>query len=72
MKYYLIEVADGDEKIKGKAIYSYETKKEAMANFHSKLGNAMKSELYTSERIAVINDTMAIEISEVYIADNKL
>lgn len=55
MKYYLVEVAEGDSKIAGKGMYEYTTLDEAVANFHSKLGVAMKSELYTSELIMVIN-----------------
>ena len=55
MKYYVIEIATGDEKIKGKGIYEYATEVEAVASFHSKLGTAMKSALYESELIMVID-----------------
>lgn len=55
MKYYLIEISDGDSKIKGKSIYEYATKEEAEANFHKKLGVAMASELYTEETILVVD-----------------
>lgn len=64
MKYYLIEISDGDTKIKGKGIYEYDDRNEAIANFHSKLGVAMKSEMYTSEQIFVINSANGIEASE--------
>lgn len=54
-KYYVIEIATGDAKIQGKGIYEYATENEAVASFHSKLGTAMKSELYTSELIMVVD-----------------
>lgn len=63
-KYYVIEISEGDEKIKGKSIYEYDKKIDAMANFHSKLGAAMKSDLYTSEQIIVVdsnNDIIRVE-----------
>lgn len=65
MKYYLIEIATGDLKIQGKAIYEYNTKDEAIANFHSRLGTAMKSELYTSVLEKVI-DSMGNEFETAY------
>lgn len=68
MNYYLIEIAEGDSSIAGKAIYGYETLEEAKANFHIKLGNAMKSNLYTSELVMVINANGGIHCSEKYIA----
>lgn len=69
MKYYLIEIAEGDLKIAGKAIYEYKTRNEAIANFHAKLANAMKSDLYTSEQVMVINSANGVEMSEKYVAD---
>lgn len=68
MNYYLIEIAEGDSSIAGKAIYGYKTLEEAKANFHTKLGNAMKSNLYTSELVIVINANGGIHCSEKYIA----
>lgn len=53
--FFVIEIADGDEKIKGKGIYAYEEEKQAIASFHSKLGTAMKSELYISDLVMVID-----------------
>lgn len=64
MKYYLIEIAEGDAKIKGKAVYEYDDRNSAIASFHSKLGVAMKSELYTSEQILVLNSANGVEMSE--------
>lgn len=69
MKYYVIEIAEGDSKIAGKSIYEYSTLNEALANFHSKLGTAMKSDLYTSEQIFVINSQNGIHAQEIYVKD---
>lgn len=55
MKYYLIEIATGDSKISGKAVYEYSTENEAIATFHSKMGAAMKSSLYESELLIVVD-----------------
>lgn len=66
MKFYLIEITKGDEKVAGKSIYEYDTVDEAVANFHTKLGTAMKSELYTSELVMVINSDGGIHKSEKY------
>lgn len=68
MKYYLIEISTGDSKIAGRAIYEYATQNDAVAMFHSKLGSAMKSALYTSELIMVIDENGAVIKSEKYIA----
>lgn len=67
MKYYVIEIAEGDSKIAGKGVYEYADRKSAIAAFHSKLGVAMKSDLYTREQVIVINSTNGIEASEVYV-----
>ena len=53
--FYVIEIATGDAKITGKGIYSYETEHDAVATFHSKLGTAMKSDLYETDLIMVID-----------------
>lgn len=53
--FYVIEIATGDSKIAGKSIYEYSTENEAVASFHSKMGTAMKSEMYTSELLLVID-----------------
>lgn len=55
MKFYVIEVSEGDSKIAGKGMYEYDTLEEAVANFHSKLGTAMKSDLYDSDLVMVVN-----------------
>lgn len=69
MKFYLIEISEGDAKIAGKAIYEYETRSEAIANFHTKLGSAMSSELYASEQVIVINSENGIEAEEKYVTE---
>lgn len=69
MKFYLIEISEGEQSITGKAIYEYATLNEAVANFHSKLGSAMKSNLFTSELVMVINSDGGIHKSEKYVAD---
>lgn len=51
--YFLIEIAEGDSKVAGYAVYGYDTEKEAVAVFHQKLASAMKSELFTSELLIV-------------------
>lgn len=68
MKYYVIEIAEGDSKIAGKGIYEYATRKEALASFHLKLGTAMKSDLYTREQILVLNSANGIEESDEHVA----
>lgn len=68
MKYYIIEISEGDSKIAGKAMYEYETSRnKAEAMFHKKIGTAMDSELYTEHRIALMNSTMAVEMSHVFV-----
>lgn len=69
MKYYVVEIAEGDKKIAGKGIYEFESRTEAIATFHSKLGVAMKSDLYTSEQILVVNSANGIEAQEVFIRE---
>lgn len=66
MKYYLIEIATGDLKIQGKAIYEYNTYDEAIANFHARLGMAMKSELYASVLEQVIDSIGNVFETEYY------
>lgn len=69
MKFYVIEIAEGDAKIKGKGIYEYATLNEAVANFHSKLGVAMKSDLYDSDLIMVVNSDGGIHKSEKFVRE---
>lgn len=66
MKYYLIEVVTGDDKVKGKGMYEYDTLKEAVANFHQKLGIAMKSDLYETNLLMVVNSEGGVHEIESY------
>lgn len=67
MKYYIIEISEGDSKIAGKAMYEYDNRDKAEAMYHKKIGTAMDSELYTEHRIALMNSTMAVEMSHVFV-----
>lgn len=58
--FYLIEITTGDPKVAGKAVYEYATNTEAVATFHSKMGSAMKSDLYTSELLLVIDENGSV------------
>lgn len=64
MKYFLIEISEGENAIKGKAIYEYPTLDAAVASFHKKLGTAMASELYESELVMVSDSCGAIYKNE--------
>lgn len=66
--FYLIEIAHGDSKIEGKGIYTFESHREAMASFHTKLGTAMKSDLYTSDVLVVIDQMGNTVAKECYVA----
>lgn len=68
MKYYVIEICEGDSKVAGKSIYEYATLKEAEASFHSKIGTAMKSELYTSQAIFVLDNACGVHFYHAYSA----
>lgn len=67
MKFYVIEIADGDAKIKGKSIYEYENKTDALAMFHKKLGTAMSSELYTTEQIICVDENNNIHAIDKFV-----
>lgn len=70
MKYYVIEIADGDSKIKGKSIYEYDDKTKALASYHKKLGTAMDSELYTSEQIMCVDDNNGILAMDKFVRES--
>lgn len=65
--FYLVEVSTGDTKITAKAIYTFATETEAIANFHSKLGAAMKSDLFDTELCIVIDENGTVIKREKYI-----
>lgn len=71
MKFYVIEIAEGDSKISGKGIYEYKTQNEAVASFHKKLGTAMNSNLYSSDLVMVVDDNGMVYRTEKYVADIK-
>lgn len=64
--YYVIEIATGDVKIAGKAVYEYATANDAIAAFHGKLSTAMKSNLFDTELIIIIDETGKIIKREKY------
>lgn len=64
--FYVIEISTGDAKIAGKAVYQYATIDEATATFHSKLGAAMKSDLFESELLMVMDAEGAVLRVEKY------
>ena len=70
MKYYVIEISEGDTKIAGKGVYEYADRNKAIASFHKKMGTAMDSELYTYEFVMVVNSAGGIEKEpDVYIKE---
>lgn len=72
MKYYLIEITDGEIQVAGKAVYEYNTEKEAVAGFHQKMGTAMKSDLYTTELLMVVDSYGKVIKNELYTNYDKL
>lgn len=64
MKFYLIEISEGNTKIEGKGVYEYATLDAAVASFHSKMGSAMKSDLFKSEQLVVLNSENGIHKEE--------
>lgn len=67
--YYVMEISTGDPKIAGRAVYAYESLRDASATFHSKLGTAMKSDLYETELIIVVDEYGSVIKRERYEAD---
>lgn len=54
--FYLIEITSYmDKDTVDKAIYSYADRTLAIANFHSKMGGAMKNENFKTEMLMVID-----------------
>lgn len=65
--YYVIEITKGDAKVAGKGVYESQTLEEAIGAWHSKLGAAMKSDLYASDLCMVVGDDGAVYRSEQYV-----
>lgn len=72
MSYYLIEISKGDFAITGKGIYTYDKPNDAIAAFHSKIGAAMKSDMYTSEMVKVIDEDGNSLCTEHYVPDREV
>lgn len=66
MKYFVVEISEGDAKIAGKGIYEYATERDAIASFHQKLATAMRSDLYTSDLVMVIDNYGSVQKREYY------
>lgn len=66
--YFLIEIAEGDKTVRGYSVYGYETEKEAVATFHQKLGNAMKSTLFESDLLIITDADGKVVKREKYVA----
>jgi hypothetical protein len=66
--YHLIEITNyNDGTAEAKGMYAYATEEEAIANFHTKLGGAMKNDKYESELVVVITNTGAVIKSEYWV-----
>lgn len=66
MKYFVLEISTGDSKIAGKSVYEYDTADAAIAAWHQKLATAMRSEMYETELVMVVNDHGAVIKAERY------
>ena len=65
---YLIEVTNyNDGTAVAKGMYECATEMEAIANFHSKMGGAMKNEKYASELLTVMTNTGSVVKSEYWV-----
>lgn len=65
MKYYLIEITTKASKVE-KAIYEYASSEEAVANFHTKMGGAMKNTDYLAEMLQVIDERGGVVIYDYF------
>ena len=66
--FYLVEITtylNGTPDAKG--IYSYDTETDAVANFHSKMGGAMKNNNYASELVQVISGSGQVIKTEYWV-----
>lgn len=66
MKYYVLEVSEGDTKIAGKAVYEYEDIDAAEASYHQKIATAMNSALYTSHNCFVLDSEGNTDFSHTF------
>ena len=63
--FYLIELTTKADKVE-KAIYQFETRDDAVANFHTKMGGAMKNANYLAEMLMVIDERGGVVIYDYY------
>lgn len=56
MKYYTLLIQKFDDGTSKKSVYEFDTKKEALANFHKGLGSAMASDTVTHVLCIVLDD----------------
>ena len=73
MKYYLIEITTYvNDTPDAKGIYSYDSETDAVANFHSKMGGAMKNSNYASELVRVILPALKKAIKTEFVGRDPL
>lgn len=66
-KFYLIEITRYvDNTPEAKGVYTYDNESDAIANFHSKMGGAMKNSNYAFELVHVINEYGVVIRSETF------
>lgn len=63
--FYLIEITTKADKVE-KGIYQYDTRDDAVANFHTKMGGAMKNANYLAEMLMVIDERGGVVIYDYY------
>ena len=63
--YYLIEITTKADKVE-KGVYNYDTRDDAVATFHTKLGGAMKKADYLAEMLMVIDERGGVVIYDYY------
>lgn len=61
-----------DETPKAKGVYEYEDETLAIANFHTKLGGAMKNENYAREMVIVTDDKSNVIQNDVFVRPSKV
>lgn len=67
MVYYLMEVTTYVDKTpKTKGVYEYEDEILAIANFHSKMGGAMKNKNYATELVQVVAENGVVVATEFF------
>jgi len=62
--YYLVEITTTDKP--NAAVYKYDTLEAAKANYHTKIGNQMKSAACKDELCVIIDSNGAVHVSDHY------